>query len=105
MSFDKTPTTWIPGYTYADANLHIPISAWTEITAAEANASSGDIRKMYFGMCEGMYNSYNDTLVDNRPTKMSLFKGSSYDSITGVNTVQYTFLFKTAILTQDVETE
>lgn len=66
-----------------------------ELTDAEANASTGDVRKMFYAMAEALYQSYNRTDRDDRPEQMSVFKGISPDVSNGTETVTYTLRFTT----------
>lgn len=103
MAFSATPSGWLGnGYTLsgsgATAAINFGISGSTnatlpEITATEANASSGDIRKIYYGLVEAMYQSYAGKAVADRPNRMLISKTSSVDATTGLVTTGYNFQF------------
>lgn len=46
MAADLRPDHWIASYTYTSSNLTIPLASLTGLTAGEANATSGDIRRI-----------------------------------------------------------
>lgn len=103
MAYNGTPTNWLSGITNNGTTTFTnTLANFPELTISELNT---DIRKVYFAWCEAMYQSYNSKAVTDRPTKMTLQKGSSVDSITGVVTNYYTLTFQTAVLTQDVVSE
>lgn len=66
-----------------------------EVTDAEANASSGDWRKVCFGLVEMIYKKWTLTAIADRPTKMAVSRSSSVDEATGQITKYYTFSFVT----------
>ena len=105
MAFSAVPTGWLSDFASDSTYMKLPYTNFVETTSTEANASTGDIRKMYFGICQGMFNSYNNKAAADRPTRMIISKAVSVDTISGISTVQYTFTFKTQTLTQEVEAE
>ena len=60
--------------------LCIPMSSLPELTAVEANPSSGDIRKIMFAFETAIYNAYNAIAVDNRPTRWTNSRSQSFSS-------------------------
>lgn len=105
MSFSAVPTNWLPGYLQDGTYMKMAYTDFPQVTTTEGNSSTGDIRKIYFGLAEGMYQSYNAKAAADRPTRMALYKSTSADPVTGVITVTYTMTFQNAILTQDVIAE
>ena len=76
-----------------------------EVTNAEAHATTGDWRKVAFGICEAMYQKQINTPTADRPTKVSFTRSSSTNEITGVVTKFYGFSFSTATLGFEVADE
>ena len=76
-----------------------------EVTDAEAHATTGDWRKVAFGICEAMYQKQINTPSADRPTKVSFTRSSSTNEITGVVTKFYGFSFSTATLGFEVADE
>lgn len=62
-----------------------------ELTDAEIDASTGDWRKIMFGIVEMLYQRWNNTPSADRPTKVSVSRSSSVNETTGVITRYYTF--------------
>ena len=105
MAFDETPTTWITDWSEDGTDITVPISSFSELTAAEADASSGDIRKIWYALLQHMYNAYNDTASGDRPAKWTSQRSISVDGTTGVMTTTFTNKIYTEILTQEVVDE
>ena len=115
MAFSATPSGWLgAGYTLSgsgtSAAVNFGISGNTnetlpEITTAEANATTGDIRKIYYGIVEKLFQSYLAKATADRPNRMSLSKSSNVDATTGLITTSYTIQFVLAATGLDVTTE
>ena len=115
MAFTKAPSGWLgEGYTLSGsgttAAINFGISGNTaatlpEITTDEANASTGDIRKIYYGIAEQMYQSFLAKATADRPNRMNITKLSNVDSTTGLITTNYTIQFVLAATGVDVTSE
>jgi hypothetical protein len=102
MPYTSVPSTWLgAGYTVSGsgstAAINFGINGNTnatldQITLAEANASSGDIRKILYGIVEGIYQK---TLAQgaNLPNRFSISKSSSVNATTGLITTNYSIQF------------
>jgi len=115
MAFNATPSGWLgSGYTLSGsgttAAINFGISGNTnetlpQITTAEANASTGDIRKIYYGIVEQLYQAYIGKATADRPNRMVLTRSSSVDSTTGLITSTYSIQFVLAATGLDVTSE
>ena len=117
MAFAKIPSSWITGWsvgTVAAANTHVsfPINSVLPVgnlTLAEAGLTSdGDIRKVWYALCEHMFQLYTTRAAltpSDAPVRMRIEKGSSVNSITGRVTHNYTWTFENLIAGQDVAEE
>ncbi len=105
MAFSAVPTTWIPSWSEDGTNITVPIASFPELTAAEADAATGDIRKIVFAIIEKLYQAYNATATADRPTKWTMSKSTSVNTTTNVNTNTYSITIMTAIATQEVPAE
>lgn len=115
MAFNATPSGWLgAGYTLSGsgttAAINFGISGNTnatfpEITTTEANATTGDIRKIYYGIIEQLAKAYSDKATADRPNRMAISKSSNVDSNTGLITANYSFQFVLAATGLDVTTE
>jgi len=115
MAFNATPSGWLgSGYTLSGsgttAAINFGISGNTnetlpQITTAEANASTGDIRKIYYGIVEQLYQAYIGKATADRPNRMVLTRSSSVDATTGLITSTYSIQFVLAATGLDVTSE
>jgi len=79
--------------------------ALPEVTDAEAHATTGDIRKIYFGLSEAMYQSYNNAATADRPTRMRMYRSNTTNETTGIITRTYTVQFDLGVATIEVAPE
>ena len=105
MAFDKKPSTWIANWSEDGTNVTLPIASVPELSAADADATTGDIRKVVFALMEKLYAAWVATAVADRPTQMTIAKVASQNVTTGVITNIYTVTCKSAVLTQEVADE
>jgi len=105
MAFDSKPSTWLPNWSEDGTDISVPLATFPEMTAAEADAEVGDIRKVLFAIAEKVHDSWNNTAQADRPTQMYIAKSSSVNSTTGVVTNTYTLRFYCEIGTQEVADE
>lgn len=105
MAFDDTPTTWIAGIAENGTILSFPLTSFPELTAAEANGTTGDIRKIVWALMEKMYQEYNDAATADRPTNWTVTKSATVNATTGVVTNIFTNTIYTEVLTQEVVDE
>ena len=105
MAFTATPTAWIANWSEDGTDITVPLATFTELTAAEADASTGDIRDIVWALMEHLYDAWNDTASADRPTKWTASKSVSVNTQTGVVTNIFTNTLYTSILTQDVVDE
>ena len=105
MAYSSNPTTWLgSGYTLSGSGASAAINfgingntnpTLTEITAAEAHATTGDIRKILYGIVEGIYVKYQAVAAvpANLPNRLTVSKTSSVNSTTGLITSNYFIQF------------
>lgn len=105
MAFDPKPSTWIPNWSEDGTNITVPLASFPEMTAVEADADTGDIRKVLFALMEQLYGAWNDTASADRPTQMIVSKTSTVNVSTGVVTNTYTLRFYCGITGQKVSDE
>lgn len=105
MPFVPAPNTWIASWSEDATNISVPIASFPELTAAEADGATGDIRKIVWAITEKLYQEFNSRAVADRPTKMNITKSSSINTTTNVVTNTFVFTFQTAVSTQEVVNE
>ena len=107
MAFtDKSPAAWLgAGYNSSTGKIELnTFDAPTnklliELTDAEADETTGDIRKLMFGVIEGLYTKIKPKLdsldAANRPSQFTFFRSNSVADDGGVTRV-YNFTFRLA---------
>jgi hypothetical protein len=105
MAFDKTPTSWLSDWSEDGTNITVPIATFPELTAAEADAVTGDIRKIVFAIVEKFYQTYIATATADLPTKWKMSKTATVSTTRNVIASRYTITIETEIGTQEVRDE
>lgn len=100
-----TPSHWLPGYTATESAVSIPLSALPGLSAAEADASTGDIRKVARALFAALHAAYLGEEEDARPAKMRLDRATVVDESTDTTTRAYTATFQVAVSEEDVVDE
>lgn len=103
MPLTVVPTDWLPDWSEDGADITVPLATFPELTAAEADAADGDIRKIAFAIVDKLYAVYNATAVADRPTKMRITRGTSANDETGVMVRSYVFTFDTEVAAGGME--
>jgi hypothetical protein len=105
MAFNKQPDTWITTWTEDGTTISVDIADFPELTAAEADSGTGDIRKIVFAICKKFYDEYSSRSSTNQPSKWTSSLQTSANATTGEVTHVFSNTFKTEILTQEVADE
>ena len=110
MPFASLPQGWFPGLTDGATvclatDMVVPIATFPEMTAAEIDSTTGDIRKMLYAICEKCWLVWNSLAALDKPGKMTLGKSSSTNAATGLTTHTYSFTFVNSVSAQDVAPE
>jgi len=105
MPFDPKPSTWLANWSEDGTNITVPIATFLEMTAAEADATTGDIRKVLFAVCEALHAKWLATPAADRPVRMTISKNSTVNSATGITTHRFGFDFETQTTAQEVAAE
>jgi hypothetical protein len=105
MAWNPLPQSWFENLTDDDTDITVPIATFPALTAAELDGATGDIRKVLYAICEKAWSRWSAIATADRPTKMTIAKSSSVDTITGTVTNVFTFTFRNTIVSQDVADE
>ncbi len=76
-----------------------------QLTDAEADPTTGDVRKVFFAQVDAMYNAWLAIDVADRPTMMTLQKSANINPDTNVIQVNYNFSFNVQVETEEVSNE
>jgi hypothetical protein len=91
MAFDPIPTALFPGWTEDGTDITLPIADLPELTAAEADAATGDSRKIIYAFLEQFYAWYNGLAIADRPSRITISRGTNVETSPGLFTRSYTF--------------
>jgi len=90
MAFDPAPGSFLTGWTEDGTDFTCPIASVDQLTAAEADAVTGDWRSVMYRLFEHTF-SYVEGLADaDAPAKFSV-RRSKRDTGTGPMVATYTF--------------
>jgi hypothetical protein len=105
MAFDPKPSTWIPDWSEDGTDITVPIASFPEMSAVEADATTGDIRKVLFAICAKLHAQWIATPSANHPNRMTISKRSSVNTTTGITTQYFQFQFDTMTTAEEVAAE
>lgn len=105
MAFDKTPTTHIPNWSEDGTNITVPLASFPQLTAAEADAANGDIRKIAFALADKLERIFAAMAVADRPANMAITRNTTTNDVTGVVQRSYNFVFNLATVAEEVADE
>ncbi|MEQ1862910.1 MAG: hypothetical protein ABMA13_23560 [Chthoniobacteraceae bacterium] len=106
MAFNPAPSNWIPNWSEDGTDITVPIASFPELTAGEADAATGDIRKLAYAIAEKLYMKFvSEAAGDDAPAQMQITKGQSLNPSTGKITVTYAFTFVLTPAGLDVSAE
>lgn len=109
MAFDDAPSDFFGGgYSYASNAITLTTSAGspallTQLTNAEADATTGDWREVVFAIMEALVTKWEATADADRPTRVNI---SKYAGISGgMITHTYNVTVSASVITEAVATE
>lgn len=105
MAWSALPTAVFANWSEDGTNITLPIASVPELTAAEADAATGDSRKILYALCERIWSWWNALATADKATKMTITKSASINTTTGIVTNTYTLQFMNTIASQEVASE
>ena len=107
MAFDPAPTGWFPGLTNSATALTIPFTALNQLTQADSDPSTGDVREIVYNFCEAFTDKWADTTDADRPEKTTISTSTSVQTVGGseILTKIYTIRVELDIDSVDVSDE
>jgi len=100
MAFDPAPTTLLPNWSEDTTNITLPLASLPELTAAEADAVTGDIRKVLWALCTEVYDNFAALAAADKPAKMSITKTQA---LTTAGNIEHAFTFRFTLATTGLE--
>ena len=106
MPFNPAPTALFGAdYTGSSTDAALKISDFPELTAAEADGTTGDSRKMLYAILSKVELGVNALEAANKPSKMTISKSSTAPNALGVFRRSFSISFDVAIGSADVAAE
>jgi len=106
MAFTDTPSVLFgDNYAFSAPSITISNVDNPSVTDAEANATTGDFRRILFGLLQDMYARFNAIDAADRPTKMTFLRSTSVNDVTQQGTVTFTIRFTTGDVVTEVADE
>ena len=105
MAMNLAPSHWLTGYSADSDGITIPLSALPGLSAAEANASTGDIRKVARAICAALHAAYLGEAEADRPQQMEISRYTNIDESTDTTTRTYNARFVVAVGEEEVVDE
>jgi len=94
MAFDPQPDEWLANWSEDGVDISVPLATFPELTAAEADGTSGDIRKIVWAIAHELWQVWLGTPAVDRPGKMTFRRNTVVDGDTGnwIETYDFTFV-------------
>ena len=89
MALTKVPTDWLENYSFTEPDITIPRGDLDGITAAEANATTGDIREIVRGLLEALFQHHQSEAAADRLTQFRISKSVSPDPVSNTQEINY----------------
>ncbi len=105
MAFSQVPTDWLANWSEDGTDITVPIATFPELTAAEADAATGDIRKIVFAIFDELYDQYAGTAEADRPTRWTMDRQTTVDDSTGNLIRTFIARFETSMSSEEVVAE
>lgn len=105
MAIDVTPGAWLANWSEDGTDITLPIASVTKLTAAEADATTGDIRKVLFALLDEIWVYRAALAAADVPVQMTINKSTQVNTTTGIHKHTYTFVFNNEVASEDVADE
>jgi len=103
----QAPSVWVPGMSEDGTDLKITLDSatgLTGLTAAEADATTGDARKIFRALCAMMAAGFGRQTAANLPTRMKCAV-VDFPLADGYTRKVYSFSFDVAVTAEEVAAE
>ena len=104
--FVDTPSVLFgSNYSFSAPGITISNVDNPSVTDAEAHTSTGDFRKIFYGLLQDCYARYAELDTDDKATRMTFARTTSVNDTAQTATVTFTIRFTTGDLAGDVADE
>lgn len=102
MPFNPAPSALLPGYTSDGTNITIPLASLPGLTAAEADATTGDSREVIRAFMEQVYSHITALPAADKPARVTVTKPNPTPQANSVLRQGYTINFDTTYTTTNL---
>ena len=94
MVYSKVPTDWFENWSEDGTNITVPLATFPEMTAAEADAATGDFPNILYAILHKAREKFKALAVADRPAYMSIYKTETPSAdVEGESQVTFTVQF------------
>jgi hypothetical protein len=97
MAFNPAPSGWFPGLTASSTALTIPYSSLNNLTQANADPSTGDVRAIIYSICEAFSDKWSTTDSEDRPSQTTIVTSQSISSSQGEDFVTKNYTIRVSL--------
>lgn len=72
MAFNKAPTEWIASWSEDGTDVTFPIASVADLTAAEADGTTGDMRAIMLRLTESFYQHISGLAAADQPGELTI---------------------------------
>lgn len=83
MAFDPAPSGWFPGLTNSATSVTIPFAALNDVSEANTDPATGDVRTLVYSFCEAFSDQWASTASADRPEKATISTSTSVQTEAG----------------------
>ena len=105
MAMNLAPSHWLENYSADSSGIKIPLASLPGLSAAEANASTGDIRKVARAIIAALHAAFLAEAEADRPAQMQLSRYTSVDEENDTTTRTYQARFVVEVGEEEVVDE
>lgn len=105
MAMNLAPSHWLDGYTADSSGITIPLTALPGLSAAEADETTGDIRKVARAIFAALHAAFLAEAEADRPEQMQLSRYTNVDESSNTTTRTYQARFNVEVADEDVADE
>jgi hypothetical protein len=92
------PASWFDGWAEDGTDITVPLAAFPELTAAEADAATGSIADVLYAIAHRAYAAFNSIPAASRPANWVAYKAET--PVAGADDrsrISFTFSFLTSV--------
>jgi hypothetical protein len=105
MAFNPAPSAMIPSISLVGDDVTFDITDLTkELTQAEANPTTGDLREIVFSFLDHAWNYLNQLPTEDKPAKLIISKSASLQA-NGEYQLSYNVSVRTVVSDEDIASE